>query len=98
MFQYCSDTVALAWTAALTSSIRVPPSYMRNSPSEGVSNWSEASERIVYSTPIASSRRFSSRLLPTQKPSKPGMMLIVLFGVRSAPFQKLSRMPLIATS
>ena len=39
--QYCCiEIVALAWIALAASSSVVPPSYMRNSPSVGVSNTS----------------------------------------------------------
>ena len=41
----CSSTVVIPFGASLTSSIVVPPEYMRNSPSAGVSNTSEGSDR-----------------------------------------------------
>jgi len=74
-FQYCSDTVALALTAVLTSSIRVPRRTC-GTRVEGVSNWSEASKESCTRRPSCRAGAFNSRLLPTQKPSKPGMMLI----------------------
>ncbi|MEA3219535.1 MAG: hypothetical protein OZX49_00625 [Immundisolibacter sp.] len=61
----CMETVALALSAAAASSSVVPPSYMRNSPSVGVSHTSDASHSMVYSMPIRSKMRLISRWLPT---------------------------------
>jgi len=43
----CIEMVALAFSAAATSSSLVPPSYMRNSPSVGVSHTSLLSPMMV---------------------------------------------------
>ena len=82
--QYSWNTmVALACRPLTTSSLVVPPSYMRNSPSVGVSHTSDGSHRMFTSAPKRLKMRLTSRMLPTTKPSNPPMKLMLSLGTRS---------------
>ncbi len=81
--QYSWNTmVALACRPATTSSLVVPPSYMRNSPSVGVLHEPEGSHSTFTWTPNRLKMRRISFMLPTTKPSKPAMKLMLSSGTR----------------
>ena len=67
LFSSCqgwSRSVVRALGASLTSSWVVPPAYMRNWPSAGVSRTSSGSDRNVNGTSISVSIRLMTRKLP----------------------------------
>ena len=83
--QYSWNTmVALACSAASTSALVVPPSYMRNSPSVGVFHTSDGSQITFTFAPNSSKMRLTSFMLPTTKPSKPPMKLMLSSGTRTS--------------
>ena len=76
--------VALACSAASTSALVVPPSYMRNSPSVGVFHTSDGSQSMFTVAPNSEKMRLISFMLPTTKPSKPPMKLMLSLGTRTS--------------
>ncbi|EXI73741.1 MAG: hypothetical protein AW07_02428 [Candidatus Accumulibacter sp. SK-11] len=60
----CSRMVLMAFGASLISPCVVPPAYIRNSPSAGVSSTSLGSESSVASTSISAIIRLMTRKLP----------------------------------